>query len=379
MNKIYLDYAATTPVDPAVVKAMEPYWGDVFANASSPHAYGRQAAKALEDARDVVAKFIGATPAEVVFTSGATESNNHAIFGTARSLAAKGNHIIVSKIEHHSVLEPAEYLQREGFKVTWLETDADGLISPQALAQAITDKTILISIMSANNEIGTIQPIRELGQLARDKGIVFHVDAVQSLGQVPLDLKAWPVDLLSLSAHKIYGPKGVGALFVRRGTKLPSYLIGGGQEKGQRASTQNVAGAGGLAKAVELCQRNMDQEIEHQIELRDYLIRAVLQRIENSRLNGHPSRRLPKNANFSFENIQGESLLTALDMAGIAVSMGSACSSGAMEPSHVLRAIGLSDELAFGSLRITLGRWTTRKEIDYLSEQLPVLVKRLRG
>ena len=378
MKRIYLDYAATAPTDLEVIKAMEPFFFERFGNANSPHAFGREAQKALEDSRLTLARFIGAKPEEIIFTSSGTEANNQAILGLARRHIPKDSHLIVSKIEHHSVLEPVEFLARAGFKITYLNVDRHGLVDPAQVKAAITDETILISIMHASNEIGTIEPIATIGAIAKEKKIPFHVDAVQTFGHIPVDVNELGADLLSLSAHKFYGPKGVGALYVRKGTLVAPYLMGGDQERGLRASTENVAGIVGLAKAVELCQNKMPQEAALQKELRDKIIDTVLKQVDGVILNGHRTDRLPHNAHFSFEKISGESLLMSLDMAGIAASMGSACTSGAMEPSHVLRAIGLSDELAFGSLRITLGRWTTYEDVDYFLEQLPEIIKRLR-
>ena len=378
MQRIYFDYASTSPTDPEVIRAMEPYLWERFGNPSSPHSFGREAQKALEDAREALATFIGAKAEEIIFTSGATESNNSAIIGAVQSRQAKGSHIIVASIEHHSVLKPVEFLEKEGFKVTYLPVDQTGLVDPENVRQAITGQTVLIAVMHASNEIGTIQPAAAIGAVARENSIPFLVDAVQTVGHIPVHVEELKADLLSLSAHKFYGPKGVGALYVRKGTKLTRYLMGGDQEQGRRASTQNVAGAVGLAKAIELCRQNMNDEAQKQIEWRNRIMKTVTERIEGSRVNGHPADRLPNNTHFSFDKVHGEALLMSLDIAGIAASMGSACTSGAMEPSHVLRAIGLSDDLAFGSLRVTLGRWTTEEQVDYLLEQLPKCVERLR-
>lgn len=383
MKKIYLDYAATAPTDPQVIKAIEPFFFERFGNANSPHTYGREAQKALEDSRLSVARFIGAKSEEIIFTSGGTEANNQAIVGVARRKPA--GHLIVSKIEHHSVLEPVEFLakqaclpDRQGFKVTYLNVDRDGFVDPSAVQAAITNDTVLISVMHASNEIGTIEPIAAIGRIARERKIPLHVDAVQTFGHIPINVSELNADLLSFSAHKFYGPKGVGGLYVRQGISIVPYLLGGDQERGLRASTENITGIVGLAKAVELCQKTMTQEAAFQQGLRDKLIRHVLKQIDGVILNGHPTERLPHNAHFSFEKISGEALLMSLDMAGIAASMGSACTSGALVPSHVLRAIGLSDELALGSLRITLGRWTKEEDVDYFLEQLPPIIKRLR-
>lgn len=379
MDKIYFDYASTTPADPEVVKAMQPYFSQRFGNPSSPHVFGREAKKAVEDSRETLAGFLGARPQEIIFTSGGTESNNHAIFGMTRSLKKRGNHVIVSRIEHHSVHEPVFSLEKEGLQVTTIDVDQDGRVDPGDIKKAVTDKTVLIAVMQASNEIGTIQPIAEIGKIAREKDIPFHVDAVQAVGHILVDVNALSVDSLSLSAHKLYGPKGTGAFYIREGSKVSRFLLGGGQERGLRASTENVGGIVGLAKAITLCQEKMEREITEQTKLRNFLIGEVMKRIDGVRLNGHLGQRLPNNAHFSFEKVQGEELLMSLDMLHIAASMGSACASGALEPSHVLRAIGLPDDLAFGSLRITIGRWTTKEHIEYFLEQLPEIIQRLRA
>ena len=379
MERIYFDHASTTPVDPAVVAAMTPYFSEQFGNVSSPHAFGQATHKALEDARERLAKFIGAESEEIIFNSGATESNNHAIIGVARAQKNKGKHFIVSSIEHHSVLETVDYLKNEeGYEVTYLKVDQNGLVDPRDVQEAITNQTILIAVMLANNEIGAIQPISKIGAIAKKHNIPFLVDAVQAVGHIPVDVNDLKADLLSLSAHKLYGPKGVGALYIRKGTRLSSFLLGGGQEQGRRSSTQNVPGAVGLAEAIELCNQKMNDEIAFQTKLRDKLLSEVPKKVKGVKVNGHLSQRLPNNAHFSFEQLQGESLLMSLDMANISASMGSACASGAMEPSHVLRSIGLSDELAYGALRITLGRWTTEEQVDYFLKLLPELVTSLR-
>ncbi len=379
MKKVYLDYAATAPTDPEVLKAMEPYFSEKFGNASSLHSYGQEAKKGIEDSRQALAGLIGARPEEIVFTSGGTESDNFAIFGTAYALEKKGNHIITSAIEHHAITEPLKLLEKKGFKVTYLKVDRHGLVSPQDLKEAITGKTILVSIMHANNEIGTLQPIVELGKIAREKGICFHTDAVQTVGHIPVNVDDLNADLLSLSAHKFYGPKGVGALYVRKGMRLETFMRGGDQEMGRRASTYNTTGIVGLGKAVEICREKMRDEIKLQSFLRDRLIKEIPASIPEVVLNGHPSMRLPNNVNFSIKYIEGESMLLNLDLFGIACSTGSACTSSSLEPSHVLLAIGLDHETAHGSLRITLGRWTTEKDIDYFMEKLPQVVKKLRA
>ena len=379
MKRIYLDYAATTPTDPEVIKAMEPYFFDKFGNPSSIHTFGQEAKKGIEDAREILAKFLDAKPEEIVFTSGGTESNNFAIEGAAFALEKKGDHIVTTAIEHHAVGEPCKFLEKYGFKVTYIGVDKYGLVSPEDIKKAITDKTILISVMHANNEIGTIQPIAQIGKIARELGIYFHTDAVQTVGHIPVNVNELNVDLLSLSAHKFYGPKGVGALYIRKGTRVMKFLHGGDQEKGRRASTHNTPGIVGLGKAVELCQAKMDEEAKFQITLRDKLIKEIPKEIPEVYLNGHPTKRLPNNVNFSIKYIEGESILLNLDMLGVAASTGSACTSTSLEPSHVLLAIGLSHEIAHGSLRITMGRWTKEEDINYLLTHLPGIVEKLRA
>ena len=379
MKRVYLDYAATAPCDPEVIKAMEPYLFEKFGNASSIHSFGQEAKKAIEDSRQTLADFLGAQPEEIVFTSGGTESDNFAVKGAAFALEKKGNHIITSSIEHHAISETAKFLERRGFKVTYLPVDKDGLVSPQDVRNAVTDKTILISVMHANNEIGTVQPIAEIGRVAREKGGYFHTDAVQTVGHIPVNVDELNVDLLSLSAHKFYGPKGVGALYIRKGTRIETFLHGGDQERNRRGSTHNTSGIVGLGKAVELCRAKMPQEQKFQSALRDKLIKDILDKITETRLNGHPARRLPNNVNVSIEYIEGESILLNLDMLGIAASTGSACTSSSLEASHVLLAIGLAPEAAHGSLRLTLGRWSSAEDIDYLLEHLPKIVAKLRA
>jgi len=379
MKKIYLDYAGTAPCDPEVLKAMEPYFFEKFGNASSLHSFGQEAKKALEDSREALAGFLGAQPAEIIFTSGGTESNNNVIFGVAEALANKGNHIITSAIEHHAIMEPCKALEKKGFKITYIPVDKDGLVSAEEIRQAVTDKTILISIMHANNEIGTIQPIAQIGKLAKEKGIYFHTDAVQTVGHIPVNVNDLNVDLLSLSGHKFYGPKGVGALYIRKGTRIGRFLYGGDQEKGRRASTSNISGIVGLGKAIELCAKSMDKEAKYLISLRNKLIQEIPARIPEVRLNGHPTERLPNNVNFSIKYIEGESMLLSLDMLGLALSTGSACTSSSLEPSHVLLAIGLDHATSHGSLRITMGRWTKEADIDFLLENLPQVVEKLRA
>jgi len=378
MKRIYLDYAATAPCDPEVLKAMEPYFFENFGNPSSIHSFGQEAKKAIEEARQAVADFLGAKSDEIIFTSGGTESNNTVIKGVAYALEKKGNHIITTAIEHHAVGEPAKFLQERGFKVTYVPVDKYGIVSCADIEKAITDKTILISVMHANNEIGTIQPIAEISKIAKAKGIYFHTDAVQTVGHIPVNVNELGVDFLSLSGHKFYGPKGVGALYVRKGCRFEPFLHGGDQEKGRRASTHNTAGIVGLAGALKLCAKTMDEEARFQSSLRDRIIKDIQKRIPEVYLNGHPAKRLPNNVNFSIKYIEGESMLLSLDMMGIAASTGSACTSTSLEPSHVLLAIGLPHEIAHGSLRITLGRWSTEEEVDYFLEQLPKVVSKLR-
>ncbi len=379
MKRIYLDNAATTPTDPRVVQAMLPYFTEVYGNPSSLHAFGQGAKHAIEEARHIVAAFIGAKPEEIVFTSGGTESNNFTIKGVAFARREKGNHIITSKIEHHAVLEPCHFLEKQGFKVTLIPVDKYGLVDPADVKKAITDKTILISIMHANNEIGTIEPIAEIGKLARGRDVYFHTDAVQTLGHLPVDVDELNVDILSASGHKLYGPKGVGILYVRKGVRMLPFMHGGDHEQGRRASTHNVPGIVGFGRAVELAKEERGKEIEKLTFLRDKLIKGILKTIEFTRLNGHPTQRLPNNVNVSISYVEGESMLLNLDMEGIACSTGSACTSSSLEPSHVLSAIGLSHELAHGSLRFSMGRQTLEDDIDYVLGVLPGIVGKLRS
>jgi len=375
---IYMDHAATTPVNPQVLEAMLPYFSEKFGNASSIYSIGRESKKALEEAREKVAKALGVMPREIFFTGSGTEADNWAIKGTAYANKDKGRHIITTSIEHHAVLHACQYLESDGFTVTYLPVDENGLVSPQQVLDAITPETILISVMFANNEIGTIQPIGEIGKIAREKGIIFHTDAVQAIGNIPINANDLNVDLLSLTGHKFYGPKGAGALYIRKGVKIASFMQGGAQERGRRASTENVPAIVGLGKAIELATQNIDEYNKKLIELRDRTINEVMEKIPFVRLNGDRYKRLPGNANFSFEFIEGESLLLMLDMKGIAASSGSACTSGSLDPSHVLLAIGLPHETAHGSLRITFGEENTHEDVDYLMEVLPMIVDRLR-
>ncbi len=377
---IYLDHAATTPIDPDVLQAMMPYLTEQYANPSTLYSFGREASAAVEEARANVASLIGADPGEIYFTAGATESDNWAVIGAALAQEKKGNHIITSAVEHHAVLETCEYLQKKrGFDLTVVPVDEYGLVDPEAVRNAITDKTILISIMHANNEIGTIEPIVEIGSIARENGILFHTDATQSVGRIPVDVKALNVDLLSLSGHKMYGPKGIGALYIRKGVRIQPYLHGGGQENRKRAGTHNVPGIVGLGKAAEVAQRVMAEQSARLTELRDWLIERITAEIPNVRLNGHPTKRLPNNVNVSVQGIEGESMILSLDMFGICVSSGSACTSGDLSASHVLLAIGLPHELAHGSIRMTLGHSTTKEDLEKVVEALTGVVARLRA
>ena len=379
MKRIYLDYAATTPVHPEVVKAMLSYFSDAFGNPSSLYSYGLEARQAIEAARNKVAESIGAKNEEIVFTGGGSEADNFAIKGVADADSRKGNHIITSVIEHHAVLVTCKFLEKRGFKVTYLPVDKYGLVDPESVRKAITDKTILISIMHANNEIGTIQPIGEIGKIARKAKIYFHTDAVQTVGHIPVNVNELKVDMLSFSAHKLYGPKGVGVLYIRKGTKVTSLIQGGEQEQGRRAGTENVPGIVGLGKAIELAGLDITNETERLITLRNVLIKGILEKIEHSHLNGHPTRRLSNNVNVSVDFIEGESTCLNLDLEGICISTGSACSSSDAEPSHVLLAIGLSHEQARSSLRFTMGRLTTAEDIERVLEVLPRTVARLRA
>ena len=377
-RKIYLDYAATTPVDPRAVKAMLPYFSEDFGNTMSLHSLGQEAKGALEESREVIADLIGAKSSEIIFTSSATESNNLALKGIAFANRDKGRHIIISQIEHPCVMESAKWLETQGFEVTRLRVDKYGLVDPEDVKKAIKKDTILVSIMHANNEIGTIEPIEEIGKICRQKRVYLHTDAAQSFGKIPIDVNKMNVDLLTSSSHKMYGPKGAATLFIREGTKIEPLIHGGGHESGLRSSTVNVAAIVGFAEAVRICKKETKKESARLIKLRDKLINGILKKIEGSHLNGHPKLRLSNNANFWFEFIEGESIVIQLDLLGIAASTGSACSSAKLEPSHVLLAIGLRHERAHGSLRLTLGRWTTEKDIDYVLEALPKVKKRLR-
>jgi len=380
MKRVYMDHAATTSTDIEVVKAMEPYFSLKYGNANSIHSFGQEAREAVEEAREKVAHLIGANSSEIVFSAGGTEADNYAVKGTAWANQKKGNHIITSKIEHHAVLHSCQFLEKQGFKITYLPVDKYGLIDPGDVEQAITDKTILVTIMHANNEIGTIEPIKEISKVVKKAGIYFHTDSVQTTGHIPIDVNDLEVDMLSMSGHKFYGPNGVGILYLRKGTKITTLIDGGAQEKNRRAGTENVAGIVGLGKAAELAEKRLVQGKELEVvELRDKLIKGITKNIKRVRLNGHPTKRLPENANFCFEFIEGESMLLSLDMEGVAASSGSACTSGSLEASHVLLAIGLPPEIAHGSLRLTLGKDSTEEEIDYVISVLPVIIKKLRA
>ncbi len=379
-NRIYLDYSATTPVDPRVVDAMLPYFSEVFGNAASRnHSYGWQAEVAVEKARQQVADLIGASAKEIIFTSGSTESNNIALLGIAEMHKEKGNHIITCLIEHKAVLDPAYYLESQGYKVTFLEVDKHGMISLEDLKNSITDQTILISLMSANNEIGVLNPVKEIGEIAHEKGIFFHTDATQAVGKIPIDVVDLNIDLLSLSGHKIYGPKGVGALYVRRRNprvRLAPVVHGGGHERGMRSGTLNVAGIVGLGEACSICQQELLSEMKRLKELRDRLHQGLTEHIDYLVLNGHTEKRLPGLLNVSFSYIEGESLMMGIE--DIAVSSGSACTSASLEPSYVLRALGVGDESAHSSIRFSLGRFTTKQEIDIVIEKMVSVALRLR-
>ena len=381
-RKVYLDYSATTPVMDEVLKEMLPYFTEHFGNASSLYTIGLESKAAIDKAREQVANLIGASPKEIYFTGGGSESDNWVLENIANDMKSKGkgNHIITSRIEHHAVLHTCQFLEKNGYEVTYLDVEKDGTVTPEALEKAIRDDTVLISIMYINNEIGTIEPIRELAEVAHKHGILFHTDAVQAVGNTPIDVKAAGIDMLSMSSHKIYGPKGEGALYVRRGVRIPSFIHGGAQEMGKRAGTENLAGIVGFGKAAELAKQNLENHVRHCSELRDYLVQQIMEKIPDVYLNGPAdmSRRHPGNANITFEYIEGESILLLLDSFGIAVSTGSACSSKSLEPSHVLSAIGVPDEMIHGTIRFTVGDFTTKEDIDYTVECLVKVVERLR-
>lgn len=376
-KRIYLDYSATTPVKREVLDAMMPYFVEDFGNPSSVHSFGRDAKNAVNKSRDTISKYIGALPAEVYFTGGGSEADNWAIRGVAYANAKKGKHIITTNFEHHAVLHTCEKLEKEGFEVTYLEVDGDGLISLDALKAAIRPDTTLITIMFANNEIGTIEPIKEIGEIAKENGVIFHTDAVQAFGNMKIDVKELNIDLMSISAHKIYGPKGIGALYIKKGIKIFNLIEGGAQERRRRAGTENVPGIVGFAKAAELAYENLDEHIMVLTQLRDRLLDGIMKAIPDTKHNGSDNR-LPGNVNVAFKYIEGESLLLSLDLLGIAASSGSACTSGSLDPSHVLMAIGLKHDIAHGSLRLTIGDFTTTEDVDYVIENLVIIVDRLR-
>lgn len=378
MKRMYMDHAATTPMRPEVVEAMLPFLRERFGNPSTLYSYGQEAKKAIDGAREKIAQVMNANSSEIVFTSGGTESDNFAISGVAWANQKRGNHIITSSIEHHAVLNICKFLERRGFEVTYLPVDNHGLVSPDDVKKAIRKDTILISIMHANNEIGTIEPVEEIGKIAKEEGIYFHTDGVQTFGHIPIDVDKLNVDLLSASAHKLYGPKGIGCLYIRKGVRIVPFLYGGAQENKRRASTENVAGIVGFGKAAELAIKEMEEE-NRLIPLRDRLIKEILEKISFTRLNGHPTKRLPGNVNVCIEFVEGESMILQLDINGICASSGSACTSSIIEPSHVLLAIGIPPAVAQGSLRFTLGRDNTTEDIDYLLEILPTVVERLRA
>ena len=376
---IYMDNAATTRVKPEVLEEMLPYFSEQYGNPSSIHRMGQQAHKAIEAARQQVADAIGAEKGEIFFTGGGTEADNWAIEGMLTSPKVRGKHIITSGIEHHAVLHTCQWMEKQGYRVTYLPVDDQGLVDPAQVEATITEDTALITIMMANNEIGTIQPVEEIARIAKAKGVPFHTDAVQAVGAIPVDVKRLGVDMLSLSAHKFYGPKGVGALYVRKGVALANFLHGGAQERGRRAGTENLAGIVGLGKAIAMACGDVEAHAQRMTALRDHLVAGILQKIPHTRLNGHPTRRLPGNVNVSVEYIEGEALLLRLDLAGIEASSGSACTSGALDPSHVLLAIGLPHEVAHGSLRLSLGDFNTEAEVDTVLEELPRIVETLRA
>lgn len=376
---IYLDNAATTQVYPEVLKAMEPYFTEYYGNPSSIYSFAVESKKAVDEARQTIADFLHATSEEIYFTGGGSESDNWALKATAEAYKSKGKHIITSKIEHHAILHTCEYLEKQGFEVTYLDVDENGLVNPEEVEKAIRPDTILISVMFANNEIGTIEPIAEIGKIAKEHGVLFHTDAVQAFGHVPIDVEKMNIDMLSASGHKINGPKGIGLMYIRKGLKLGSFIHGGAQERHRRAGTHNVPGIVGFAKAVELASAHLEERIKYETELRDYYIHRVETEIPYAKLNGDRTSRLPNNTNFCFRFIEGESMLILLDQKGICASSGSACTSGSLDPSHVLLAIGLPHEIAHGSLRVTLSEKTTKEEIDYTVDELKKIIERLRS
>ena len=376
---IYLDHAATTAARPEVVEAMLPYFTEKFGNPSSVYTFSQQNKAVITQCREVIANSLNAKSNEIYFTAGGSESDNWALKATAEAYASKGKHIITTKIEHHAILHTAQYLEQRGFEVTYLDVDENGLVKLDQLKAAIRPDTILISVMFANNEIGTIEPIKEIGEIAHEHGIIFHTDAVQAYGQVPIDVDEYHIDMLSASGHKLNGPKGIGFLYIRTGLKLRSFVHGGAQERSRRAGTENVTGIVGLAKAVEIAFATMEERTKKETAMRDHLIDRLLAEVPYARLNGHRTKRLPNNVNISFQFIEGESMLIMLDMKGICASSGSACTSGSLDPSHVLLAIGLPHEIAHGSLRMTLGEENTMEEMDYVADQIKEIVTKLRA
>ncbi len=379
MRNVYLDYSATTPVKEEVLKEMIPYFTEKFGNPSSLYDKGLEAKDAVTHAREQVAALINADPKEVFFTAGGTEADNWAVFGVADKLKEKGNHIITTQIEHHAMLHSCSFLEKQGYEVTYLGIDKDGRISLEELENAITDKTILISVMMVNNEIGTVQPIKEIAKIAKAHKIIFHTDAVQALGNVPIDVKDMGIDLMSMSSHKIYGPKGEGAFYMRKGLRISNFIHGGAQENNKRAGTENLTGIVGFGKAAELAKANFDSHVKHCSELRNYLVDRVLKEIPDTQLNGTMDGRHPGNANITFKFIEGESILLLLNQFGISVSTGSACSSTSLEPSHVLTALGVPVEMIHGTVRFTVGDFTTKEDIDYVVDNLKVIVEKLRA
>ncbi|MCQ2550920.1 MAG: cysteine desulfurase NifS [Clostridia bacterium] len=378
MRKVYLDYSATTPVKEEVLKEMLPFYTENFGNPSSLYSIGLEAKEAVENARSQVASLINASPREVYFTAGGSEADNWAVFGACDAFKEKGNHIITTEIEHHAMLHTFEFLAKRGYDVTYLPVEEDGRVNPKVFEDAITDKTIFASVMLVNNEIGTIEPIKELAKIAKEHGVIFHTDAVQALGNVPIDVKDLGVDLLSMSSHKIYGPKGEGALYIRKGLKISNFVHGGAQEMGKRAGTENLPAIVGFGKAAELAKENFDEHVKHLSELRDYMVSEILRRIPDTYYNGSKEFRHPGNANITFEYIEGEAMLILLDQKGISISTGSACSSKSLKPSHVLSAIGIPVTRIHGSLRLTVGDPTTKEDIDYVVDSLEEVVSRLR-
>ncbi|MDD6795464.1 MAG: cysteine desulfurase NifS [Clostridiaceae bacterium] len=380
MRKVYMDHAATTFVKPEVLEEMLPYFTEKFGNPSSFYEASRITARAIDEARGKIAKALNAESNEIYFTGGGSEADNWALKGIASAYKNKGNHIITTKIEHHAILHTCEYLEKLGFEITYLDVDKEGFVNPEDVKNAITDKTILVSVMFANNEIGTIQPIKEIGAICREHKVLFHTDAVQAVGNVPVDVKEMNIDLLSLAGHKIYGPKGIGVLYIKKGVRIHNLIHGGGQERARRAGTENVASIVGLGKAIELATENLEEHMKTLTVYRDKLIDGILEKIPYSYLNGpRGDKRLPGNVNVRFTYIEGESILLSLDFEGIAASSGSACTSGSLDPSHVLLAIGLPHELAHGSLRLTMGDETTDEDVDYVLEKLPPIIERIRS